>query len=243
MPLAKPGYNLTNVDIDGAQPKANEFRTTRFGHNPLDPCYKLSEVVRAPVTPPRFVRDAMHIGDVEGAQPGSTTKKWTQRAFKDNNDIEGSKPRPAPSLVKPSFMDPRDIITDNIFVSKREPSNPNDPKYTVRDADNNVITIGEVEGGKPRRLYPGEAFQQRCLSVGDIEGASPTAFGVGNIQRARASPKNPCDIGDIEGSGPDTRKKQFITTRVSNPLDPVYQLPGNSEEPPEPVKVEKEQVR
>ena len=159
LPLNNPGYNLRSTDIDGAQPKANEFRTTRFGSNPLNPVYNLSKVEREPATPPRFVRDAMQIGDIDGASPGTTMKKWNQRAFQDNNDIQGTKPKPAPTLVKPNFMDPRDIITDNIFVSKRTPANPNDPKYTVRDADNNVVVIGDVEGGKPRMLYPGDAFR------------------------------------------------------------------------------------
>ena len=74
------------------------------------------------------------------------------------------------------------------------------------------------------------------VSVGDIEGASPTVFGSGNIQRARASPKTPCDFRFIEGSGPDSSKKAFITTRISNPLNPDYQLPGHSEKLPDQVK-------
>jgi hypothetical protein len=46
--------------------------------NPLCPVYKLQEVVYVPPEPPRFIRDAMAIDDIEGAKPKKEVKKETR---------------------------------------------------------------------------------------------------------------------------------------------------------------------
>lgn len=107
-----------------------------------------------------------------------------------------------------------------------------------------MVTIGEVQGSKPTMwVSPEKDTHDRHLNCDDIEGAKPTSFGVGNIQRARASPKNPNEIGDIEGSMAGTRKKNFTSLRSTNPLDPTYQLPGHSEEPEIPESKTPEQKK
>jgi hypothetical protein len=46
-------------------------------------------------------------------------------------------------------MDPTDINKGEVFTSNRT-TNPLAPEYQIRDADDNVVTIGEVEGSKPK---------------------------------------------------------------------------------------------
>jgi hypothetical protein len=46
-------------------------------------------------------------------------------------------------------MSPTDINRDYLFASTRT-TNPLSPEYIVRDADGNPVTIGEVQGSKPR---------------------------------------------------------------------------------------------
>ena len=147
------------------------------------------------------------------------------------HDIEGARPKPEIMLQKPDFMCPTDINRDEMFTTKRT-TNPLVPSYMVRDEDNNVVEIGEVHGSKPTQFVsPEKNAHDRHLNIQDIEGAKSTSFGIGNIQKERSSPKNPNDIGDIEGSMAGTLKRNFIGPRCSNPLDPEYQLPGHSEEP------------
>jgi hypothetical protein len=68
-PLNRPEYNLATSDIPGTQPNIVEFKTTRVGHNPLNPVYKLPRVETKPWTPPRFLRDSMPNDDIEGSKP------------------------------------------------------------------------------------------------------------------------------------------------------------------------------
>lgn len=58
----------------------------------MNPKYKIPEVEKRPITPPRFVRDHMEIDDIDGARP----KKVKQNDIKTRetmkiDDIEGTK--------------------------------------------------------------------------------------------------------------------------------------------------------
>lgn len=72
-----------------------KFTTGRVGHNPLNPTYKVPEVAKRPVTPPRFMRDQMEIDDIEGARPKKV--KYDNIKTRETNkieDIEGTKAQP-----------------------------------------------------------------------------------------------------------------------------------------------------
>ena len=69
MGLHKNETNLTTGDVHGAQPDATKFKTKRIGNDPLNPTYNLSKVAVRPTTPPRFIRDAMGVTDIEGTRP------------------------------------------------------------------------------------------------------------------------------------------------------------------------------
>ena len=90
--LNKPETNLNIRDIQGSSPKCVQFTTNRFGHNPLSPTYHLQKVDTRPITPPKFIRDAMDISDIPGARP---KKDWHNQAkTKQTNkidDIPGTK--------------------------------------------------------------------------------------------------------------------------------------------------------
>ena len=67
--LKKPEYNLTNMDIDGSRTQVQKFMTKREPSNPLNPVYKLASFTVVPPEPPKFIRDGMLIGDIEGSRP------------------------------------------------------------------------------------------------------------------------------------------------------------------------------
>lgn len=227
--LNKPEFNLNTNDIERSKPKVTAFTTTRLGNNPLNPNYKLQSVEYRPHTPPKFLRDAIETNDIEGSKP-ETMYKWQQRDVINVHDIDGARPKPEKHYQKPNFQDPSDINAKEKDLSTRS-VNPLDPVYVIRDEDGNLTTTGEIQGSKPKAwVKMDKSTHERNLKCEDIEGAAPNEFGIGNIQRARATPKNPSDISDIVGTQANSRKKNFETTRTTNPLDPQYQEIGASEE-------------
>ena len=87
--LKKPEYNLTNADIEGSKTQVNKFITTREPSNPLTPVYKLPKFVYVPPEPPKFVRDAMTIDDIDGARPVAK-KTFAPRDTINCFDIKGA---------------------------------------------------------------------------------------------------------------------------------------------------------
>ena len=84
--------NLNNNDIEGSRPKCVQFNSTRQYNDPLNPQYALPQVEMRPITPPKFVRDAIGHDDIEGSKPKKQTYYQTRDIMK-LEDIEGSKPR------------------------------------------------------------------------------------------------------------------------------------------------------
>jgi hypothetical protein len=125
-------------------------------------------------------------------------------------------------------MDPKDINKDGIFQTTRV-SNPLNPSYQVRDSDGNITTIGEVSGSKPKQYVRADSnAHSRHLDTSDIEGAK--AGSIYNKYKDRKEFRAPNQIADIEGAQAGTLKKGVNSVRTTNPLDPSYSLPGNSEE-------------
>lgn len=143
-------------------------------------------------------------------------------------DIEGAKPRPDANWNKPDFMDPKDINKDGIFQTTRVP-NPLNPSYQIRDSEGNIVTIGDVEGSKPKQyVRSGSNAHGRNLNTTDIEGA--TAGSIYNKYKDRREFRTPNQVADIEGAQAGTLRKGVNSIRTTNPLDPSYSLPGNSDE-------------
>ena len=69
VPMNKPEFNLSNVDIAGSKSQVTKFITNREPSNPLNPIYKLPSFTYLPPKQPKFIRDAMKIDDIDGSQP------------------------------------------------------------------------------------------------------------------------------------------------------------------------------
>ena len=133
--LDKPEYNLTNTDIDGTKPQILKFLTKREASNPLNPVYKLPSFTVVPPEPPRFIRDAMKIDDIEGSKP-KVEKQFAPRDTLNCFDIQGSFGK-APYVRKEKGVFTYDNlsyddVTKRTWQSRRH-TNPLDPSYTVWD--------------------------------------------------------------------------------------------------------------
>lgn len=208
-----------------------------MGGNPLNPTYKVAEVEKRAITPPRYMRDQMEIGDIEGAKPKKNKLEGIKtREANKIDDIEGTKalPRHAPRNNSGGYnvYDYSDI-TKQQFVSSRI-SNPLNPSYTIRDEDGNLCDIGEVSGSKPQKQHLERKDNKqliKSLRTDDIAGAMSGSKGLGvfaeSHQRKDYKQSNRTD--DIEGAHSGSLKKAPTTNRISNPLDPTYDLLGGKE--------------
>ena len=76
----------------GSTPNAIKFKTKRAPHNPLNPEYKLQSVEFVPAPQPRFIRDQMDVGDIEGSKP--KVKQYLKTRDNYNvHDIKGANPK------------------------------------------------------------------------------------------------------------------------------------------------------
>lgn len=219
--LNKPSYNLMTSDIDKAKPRQGEFITSRVT-NPLNPVYKLPSFEVRPITPPKFIRDSIPSNDIEGARP-EIYHKWTMRDCISVRDIEGARPKPEKLLEKPNFMDPKDI-NGAVFQTKRV-TNPLEPEYIGRDPEGNIVTIGNIEGTKSKKIInPNGPGHKRNLDSSDIDGARPNTVGPGPFggSKERNYIKCPVDSTDIIGTTSGSHKIGIFTKRVTNPLEPKY---------------------
>jgi hypothetical protein len=104
------------------------------------------------------------------------------------------------------------------------------PSYTIRDESGALVEIGEVEGSKPYVLPPPKKDPRLVASLRteDIIGARASTKGQGvfaeNHERKEVRQINRTD--DIEGARSGSLRKGPTTNRVSNPLDPTYDMPG-----------------
>lgn len=118
------------MDIHGTQPNCVKFQTKRGGGNPLNPEYNLQSVEVRPITPPKFVRDNINNGDIEGSKPKKAVY-YDTRNILGTDDIPGTKSRPlhVPRSNAASYnnMDYSDITHAN-FQTKRS-ANPLQPEY------------------------------------------------------------------------------------------------------------------
>lgn len=166
-------------DIEGASPNCVKFKTKRSGLDPLNPRYNLPQVEFRPITPPKYIRDAMEINDIEGARPRKhKIIQYETRDIMKIDDIHGTHAnlRHKPRARSPGFdsFDYSDI-TKNKFVSSRI-TNPLNPTYMVRVENEELIEIGEVAGSKPTTLPPQKKDPNlqpsSSLITSDIAGAT-----------------------------------------------------------------------
>ena len=132
MGLYKQETNLATNDIQGAAPQIVKFQSTRQGNDPLNPNYNLSKVEVRPATPPKFIRDAMGIDDIERSKPKADIMagRPTRDVMK-IDDITGTR---AQQRHKPRQNSGGYTSYDYTDITKMERkskrcSNPLDPTY------------------------------------------------------------------------------------------------------------------
>lgn len=149
------------------------------------------------------------------------------------HDIDGARPKPEQILSKPNLNDPSDINKDGHFRTTRR-TDPLNPEYQIRDENGDIVTIGNIPGTRPnttRRFH--STTHNRHLSSHDIEGATVGSARPKFVQTGRKNVRNPNNSDDIPGAKAGTLKKGVKTSRITDPLNPKYDIPGNSEEKPE----------
>jgi hypothetical protein len=119
-------------------------------------------------------------------------------------------------------------------VSRRT-TNPLNPSYQIRDESGQLVEIGDVVGSSPNGMPPARKDDRLIASLrtDDIIGAKAGTKGVrgldNGMQRSPERQVNRTD--DIEGAQSGSLRKCPRTNRVSNPLDPSYDVPGHKELP------------
>jgi len=215
-------------DIDGAKAKYRDrFFDTKRNVDPLQPEYKLPSYKVEPLAPPKFVKDAMNIDDIEGTR--TKQKKFTiQRDTMNVDDIEGArsgwKPRHIQARVD---AQPRDVLftTENLKNKKFQDittrrTDPNSPQYNIYGME-----IADDAKSKPKKLR-GYLEGNFLLRTDDVDGARCGQHGAHSLSlpmEKRREFRQTNFLGDIEGAKADTIKHSIQTKRVTNPLQPMYQ--------------------
>lgn len=146
---------MKTQDLFGAQPQIVKFQSKRQGNDPLNPSYNIPEVEVRPATPPKFVRDAMQIDDIEKSRPKADI--MAGRATRDPMKIDDIAGTRAQQRHKERVNCGGFTSYDYTDVTKMERkskrcSNPLDPTYTVMDEDGKHMEIGCVDGSKPAKM-------------------------------------------------------------------------------------------
>ena len=202
----------------------------------MNPNYRLAEVEVRPATPPKFIRDAMAIDDIERCRPKADAMQG--RAIRDvmkTDDIQGTKAqmrhRPRQNSGGFTTYDYTDVT--KIERKSKRCSNPLDPTYTAVDEDGKAYSIGAVDGSKPARMPDppkDRAAYGGSLATGDIAGAQTSTKGKGvfaNVtRRTEQMTSTNLDTKNVLGAQSGTLMKGVKTTRTGNPLDGNYQYPG-----------------
>lgn len=192
--------------------------------NPLEPRYNLPTFTPEKIEIPKFIRDSMEIKDIEGAQPRKYFKWKTGRPFV-LEEIEGTKPKkPKERRANYSSYDYSDV-TNFKFITKRC-LNPLEPIYELKYGNGEDYIHGKIEGNEPMTYPPIIYADPFNLKTTDIIG---TQIGSKNKLNRFSSENYNLIIDDIEGSKSGSLRKGINGKRMTNPLQPEYDLPGNLE--------------
>lgn len=220
----KIDHTLMLDDIEGAKPKPYTFKTSREV-NPLNPEYPLASTELVKHAPPKFVRDAYSIGDIQGTAPRPRFR-FAQRENHEVHDIEGAqagwRPRHERARREGAARDGLDVhdINDLGFKTRRV-TDPLRPAHFV----NGMAISDDMVSTMPKSLPKKRDGPTYSLTTQDIEGAQCGWKPPHEMQppiEIRRHFRNTNFVGDIAGAQPDTVKHAIRTNRVSNPLNPVY---------------------
>lgn len=198
----RPFYSLKTDDIDGAKPKSTDFHSLRHV-DPLDPHYDLPKFEERPPTPPRFLRDSVGVGDIEGAAPKDYYTKKVRNLNLDVSDITApAKPRRefAPRANE-LMMDVRDINTRATRIQDLRPAscNPSQPEYSwpnaERPPDRGLVLKTDCFAGRDY-VHDGDfsLHTQDIVGVEESRGRKEKLYGADRRYVVRTNYS-----GDIEG--------------------------------------------
>jgi hypothetical protein len=224
--LNRPLFNQ-NRDIDGSVPQCVKFKTERQPFNPLEPKYNFSKFEEITPIVPKYIRDNIRIDDIDGAQPKKYFK-WMTTSTKKIEEVEGSKAKKP--KIRNSNYDSFNYsdVTNFKFTSKRN-INPLDPEYIVDYGKGEKYIHGKIEGSKPITFLPIIYPDPLNMKTTDISGAQ---IGTKNKFNKYSSMNFNLNLNDIENAQSGSLKKGIKTYRKTNPVDPIYTLPGHLETAP-----------
>jgi hypothetical protein len=190
----------------------------------LEPKYNLAKYEEIVPTIPRYIRDNINIDDIDGAHPKKYFQ-WKTRSDFIHEEIKGSKPK-KPRVRKADYDSFNySDVTNFKFVSKRN-LNPLDPEYVVDYGKGERYLHGKIEGSKPV-TFPPIKYPDPCnLKTEDVPGAQ---IGSKNKYNKFTSMNHNLLLSDIENAQSGSLKKGIKTDRQTNPLDPLYTIPGHLE--------------
>jgi len=252
--LNKPHYNLSVADIEGAQPRPEKSNLGNRRVNPLNPTYSWSKVEPNPAPQPKFLRDAMDISDIWGAQPARCiTYSCAQRDSMNFRDIERSyagwnrNQHRRQKGHKIDAMNVRDINADHIGMNRlkrgKRCTNPLDPQYEYDHLRKSGLLQSTGAASTGSSTSTNQSVQKPKRNI------------LGGVKGSKSEIMNPffhrdefnLRTNDIEGAQVNMRrwkrnkprnsmyigdiekcapnsKVKFQTKRCTNPLNPSYQM-------------------
>ena len=223
--INKISFNLTNNDIEFSKPQCVKNTTTRHT-NPLEPKYIMKTPEILPMTPPKFIRDAMEINDIRGCRPkkiGNEKNLFKEPIIKDV--IKDSWPKkPYLRKSKYEYLDYRDVTNQTI---NHRNTNPLRPIYNWSYVDDKKC-FGPIDGNSPL-VYSKYLYKNPLnLTNKDIEGTNTNSK---NRYMKFHGTNYSYNTRDIKGAQGDTIARGIITNRHINPIVPKYKYLGHSEIP------------
>ena len=223
--INKISFNLTNDDIEFSKPQCVKKESKRHT-NPLQPKYIFKSPEILPITPPKFIRDAMEINDIKGSRPKKigNDKNLFKEPIKKELIKDSWPKKPYLRKTKYEFLDYRDVTTKNI---NHRDTNPLRPIYNWSYVDDKK-SFGPIDGNYPL-VYSKYLYKKPFnLSNKDIEGSN---IGSKNRYKKFHGTNYSYNTRDINGAQSNTIARGIITTRHINPIVPKYKYLGHSEIP------------
>eukprot|EP00519_Triparma_laevis_P003354 CAMPEP_0182506788 /NCGR_PEP_ID=MMETSP1321-20130603/21937_1 /TAXON_ID=91990 /ORGANISM="Bolidomonas sp., Strain RCC1657" /LENGTH=529 /DNA_ID=CAMNT_0024712585 /DNA_START=12 /DNA_END=1601 /DNA_ORIENTATION=+ len=228
-------YTLKHDDIEGSRPRGATHKQAR-SNNPVDPLmpnYKLPSYQLPPDPTPKFLRDSLNVGDIDGTR-SKPLYRFPTRENVSVNDIEGAhagwKPRHKRVQKEGTARDLMAVADINMQGVKKTQrcTDPLRPVHWI----NGMEVKDDMKYTMPKKLPPKRDGPFFPLTTKDIDGAWPGWCPPHAMQppiEQRRHFRNTNFVGDIAGAQSDTVQHCIRTNRVTNPLNPAYtSLDGES---------------
>eukprot|EP00698_Gefionella_okellyi_P021889 TRINITY_DN7175_c0_g1_i1.p1 TRINITY_DN7175_c0_g1~~TRINITY_DN7175_c0_g1_i1.p1 ORF type:complete len:498 (-),score=96.61 TRINITY_DN7175_c0_g1_i1:86-1579(-) len=191
----------------------------------------------------RAIKTTNRVDDIDGAHPARKYRDL-QKPVQTYHDLPGVKPR---ALIPSEVNKPNDRGVNNRDIDRSWPVeqtfhskrciDPLNPQYQLPKVEERPLTppppgrdhinTHDIEGSKPRSRFRSPVRDH--INYADVEGSSPNWR---SRARGETAPRDTISCKDINGDG------IFRTTRVVNPLEPLYKYDVPRDESGAPVDAE-----